>query len=58
MRLGKANTAVLAHGGITLALEEGDAPYQIELPNLDTVKRFTYDNQLKHNFTAHPKATI
>lgn len=25
IRLGKANTAVLAHGGVALALEEGEA---------------------------------
>jgi carotenoid cleavage dioxygenase len=54
-RLGKANTALVQHSGRFFALEEGDAPYQVQLPEMTTVGKHTFNGQLRHNFTAHPK---
>ncbi|MGF1675957.1 MAG: carotenoid oxygenase family protein [Rivularia sp. (in: cyanobacteria)] len=50
-----ANTALVWHAGQFLALWEGGAPHAIKLPELDTLGEFTYNNQLKSAFTAHPK---
>ena len=50
------NTAMLYHGGRLLALSEGtQGAWQLALPSLDTVGFFTFGDELKHNFTAHPK---
>jgi carotenoid cleavage dioxygenase-like enzyme len=50
-----ANTALIWHAGQFLALWEGGAPHQIQIPNLDTIGEYTYNGQLKSAFTAHPK---
>eukprot|EP01048_Picozoa_sp_COSAG05_P016988 COSAG05_NODE_2262_length_3318_cov_4.455421_2_plen_475_part_00 len=50
------NTAMLFHAGRLLALSEGtQGAWQLELPSLATAGFFTFGDQLKHNFTAHPK---
>lgn len=50
-----ANTALVWHGNKFLALWEGGAPHQIQLPSLDTVGSFNFDGKLTSAFTAHPK---
>ncbi|GAB1544329.1 carotenoid oxygenase family protein [Scytonema sp. NUACC21] len=50
-----ANTALVWHAGHLLALWEGGEPYEIELPNLNTVGPYSYNGQLASPFTAHPK---
>ncbi|BAZ40464.1 hypothetical protein NIES4101_64250 [Calothrix sp. NIES-4101] len=50
-----ANTALIWHAGQFLALWEGGAPHKIQIPNLDTTGEYTYNDQLKSAFTAHPK---
>lgn len=50
-----ANTALVWHAGHLLALWEGGEPYEIELPDLETIGPYTYDGQLASPFTAHPK---
>ena len=52
-RGGLANTALCFHAARLLALEEGSKPWQLRLPDLETVGRFTFDGGLRHNFTAH-----
>jgi carotenoid cleavage dioxygenase len=53
--LGPANTSVIYHSGKLLALLEVDKPYVISLPDLKTEGQLTYDGQLTHGMTAHPK---
>lgn len=53
-----ANTALVWHDGRLLALWEGGDPHQIELPSLETVGPYTYENQLASAFTAHPKVDV
>lgn len=53
--MGPANTAVIAHGRKTYALNETDKPYEISLPDLATVGRETFGGELSHNTAAHPK---
>ncbi|WP_414752118.1 carotenoid oxygenase family protein [Anabaena sp. CCY 9910] len=50
-----ANTALVWHHGRLLALWEGGEPYEISLPNLDTVGSYTFNEQLTFPFCAHPK---
>jgi carotenoid cleavage dioxygenase-like enzyme len=50
-----ANTALVWHDGRLLTLWEGGEPYQIKVPELETLGSYTYGNQLKTPFTAHPK---
>ncbi len=50
-----ANTALVWHCDRLLALWEGGEPHAIEVPALETVGPYTYGNQLKSAFTAHPK---
>ncbi|MBD2695152.1 carotenoid oxygenase family protein [Anabaena catenula] len=50
-----ANTALVWHAGQFLALWEGGAPHNIQLPELETIGEYTYNNQLVSPFTAHPK---
>jgi carotenoid cleavage dioxygenase-like enzyme len=50
-----ANTALVWHAGHLLALWEGGEPYEIELPDLNTIGPYTYNGQLTSPFTAHPK---
>ncbi|WP_414754964.1 carotenoid oxygenase family protein [Anabaena sp. CCY 9910] len=49
------NTALIWHAGKLLALWEGGAPYAIQVPDLETIGEYTYNNQLSSAFTAHPK---
>lgn len=49
------NTALVWHAGQMLALWEGGNPHAINLPSLDTVGEYNFDNQLNSAFTAHPK---
>lgn len=50
-----ANTALVWHNGRLLALWEGGEPYEIRLPNLETVGPYTFNKQLTFPFCAHPK---
>lgn len=50
-----ANTALVWHGGRLLALWEGAEPYEIAVPNLETVGPYNYQGKLASRFTAHPK---
>lgn len=50
-----ANTALIWHAGQFLALWEGGAPHEIQVPNLDTIGEYNYNGKLKSAFTAHPK---
>ncbi|AFZ56429.1 carotenoid oxygenase family protein [Anabaena cylindrica FACHB-243] len=50
-----ANTALVWHAGQFLAVWEGGAPHNIQLPKLETISEYTYNNQLVSPFTAHPK---
>ncbi|QLE58166.1 carotenoid oxygenase family protein [Nostoc sp. TCL26-01] len=50
-----ANTALVWHAGRLLALWEGGEPYEINLPDLDTIGPYNYQGQLSSAFTAHPK---
>ncbi len=50
-----ANTALAWHDGRLLALWEGGEPYEIDVPELDTVGPYTFGGALRHPFTAHPK---
>ena len=53
---GGGNTAMVYHAGRCLALSEGtQGAWQLALPSLDTVGFFTFGDELRHNFTAHPK---
>lgn len=56
--LGTANTAFVFHADRLLALHEGDFPYWIRMACnglISTIERCTFDSQLQHAFTAHPK---
>jgi carotenoid cleavage dioxygenase len=50
----RANTHVVEHDGVLLALEEGGLPYELT-SGLDTVGPATFDGALSGPFTAHPK---
>lgn len=50
-----ANTALVWHHGKLLALWEGGEPYELKLPELETVGSYTFDEQLTFPFCAHPK---
>ncbi len=50
-----ANTALVWHGGKLLALWEGAEPYEIAVPDLETVGPYNYQGKLASRFTAHPK---
>ncbi len=50
-----ANTAIVWHDNRLLAVWEGGEPHQIKVPELETIGPYTYQNQLKSPFTAHPK---
>lgn len=50
-----ANTALVWHAGQFLAVWEGGAPHNIQLPELATIGEYTYNNKLTSPFTAHPK---
>jgi carotenoid cleavage dioxygenase len=50
-----ANTALVSHAGQFLALWEGGAPHNIQLPQLETIGEYTFNDKLSSPFTAHPK---
>jgi carotenoid cleavage dioxygenase len=50
-----ANTALVWHNGRLLALWEGGEPYELRVPNLETVGAYTFNDKLTFPFTAHPK---
>ena len=54
MTQSKANTNVIGHAGMILALEEGHFPYALN-GNLDTLGPTSFDGVLTGPFTAHPK---
>ncbi|WP_375422862.1 carotenoid oxygenase family protein [uncultured Friedmanniella sp.] len=49
-----ANTSVIEHGGVLLALCEGGLPYQLTR-DLDTVGGYDFGGRLQTAMTAHPK---
>lgn len=51
-----ANTALAWHHGKLFALWEGGPPHEIKAPSLETVGPYTFQGNLKHAFTAHPKS--
>jgi len=51
----RANTALVYHANHFYALWEGDAPYHIKLPELETIGKQTFNSKLESPFTAHPK---
>ena len=52
---GVANTNLMWHGGVLLALEEGHAPIRIDPVTLETLGGWTFGGALPANMTAHPK---
>ncbi len=50
-----ANTALVYHAGKFLALWEGGSPYAVDIPQLETEGKYTFNNKLQSPFTAHPK---
>lgn len=52
---GAANTHILAHAGRLLALEEGNAPIEIDSRSLETIGPFDFAGRLPGNMTAHPR---
>ena len=55
---GHGNTALVYHARRLMALEEGDVPFQLRIACsglIETLGQVTYDGQLQHAFTAHPK---
>lgn len=53
--MGSANTNIIQHFGKLYALYEGDKPYEFKGGDLSTVGKADFQNQLKHNVSAHPK---
>lgn len=54
MTASKANTHVVGHAGLILALEEGHFPYVLD-GDLTTIGPTDFDGMLTGSFTAHPK---
>jgi carotenoid cleavage dioxygenase len=52
---GVANTNLVSHAGRFLALEEGNAPIEIDPDSLATKGPWSFDGRLPRNMTAHPK---
>ncbi|MEK9869136.1 MAG: carotenoid oxygenase family protein [Gammaproteobacteria bacterium] len=50
-----ANTHMVFHAGMFLALQEAAYPFQLKLPNLDPVGEVDYEGKLVNPFSAHPK---
>eukprot|EP00897_Mesotaenium_endlicherianum_P007231 jgi/Mesen1/6536/ME000334S05881 len=50
-----ANVNVMVHHGKVLALHEADKPYEVTLPDLETVGMYDFNGQLDTTVTAHPK---
>ena len=49
------NTSLLNHGNRLLALYEQGAPFEIELPSLNTIGRYDFNVDFNQSMTAHPK---
>ncbi len=49
------NVSTVFHAGKLLALCEGHKPYLLSWEDLETIKPYTFSNQLSHPFCAHPK---
>eukprot|EP01091_Cochliopodium_minus_P008360 TRINITY_DN1879_c0_g1_i1.p1 TRINITY_DN1879_c0_g1~~TRINITY_DN1879_c0_g1_i1.p1 ORF type:complete len:385 (-),score=89.34 TRINITY_DN1879_c0_g1_i1:54-1208(-) len=52
---GTANTALEFHSKRLFAMVESDSPYQVTVPDLETIGKYNFDGKLEHPFTAHPK---
>jgi carotenoid cleavage dioxygenase-like enzyme len=51
-----ANTTVIKHAGVLLAMKEDSLPYAMNPESLDTIGVWDFDGQIKSaTFTAHPK---
>jgi carotenoid cleavage dioxygenase len=50
-----ANTSLVWHANRLLALHEQGEPYQIELPDLETLGPCTFGRRLRHPLSPHPK---
>jgi carotenoid cleavage dioxygenase-like enzyme len=50
-----ANTNIVFHNGKLMALWEAGLPYEMTLPDLETVGEMDFDGKWPHAFTAHPK---
>lgn len=51
-----ANTTVIPHNGVLLALKEDALPWAMDLETLETLGEYNFDGQVKSaTFTAHPK---
>ncbi len=53
--LNVANTSLVWHNQRLLALWEVGSPHELSLPSLETLGPYTFQDQLKTAFTAHPK---
>ncbi|CAD7696356.1 unnamed protein product [Ostreobium quekettii] len=51
----RANTSVVHHHGKCLALWEVGAPYEVRLPDVETVGPYRFRGAVDGNFSAHPK---
>ena len=49
-----ANTHIIAHAGMLLALYETGLPHRIT-PNLDTLGEWDFQGDIEHSMTAHPR---
>jgi carotenoid cleavage dioxygenase-like enzyme len=52
---GVANTNIIWHANKLLALEEGHGPIELDPGSLETIGRWSFNNKLPRNMTAHPK---
>ncbi len=52
---GVANTHLIWHGNRLLALEEGHGPIELDPVSLETIGRWSFNDKLPRNMTAHPK---
>ncbi|WP_417527946.1 carotenoid oxygenase family protein [Marinomonas shanghaiensis] len=54
-----ANTTVIEHNGVLLALKEDALPWAMDLNTLETLGEWDFDKQIKSaTFTAHPKIDV
>jgi carotenoid cleavage dioxygenase-like enzyme len=52
---GVANTNIIWHANKLLALEEGHGPIELDPVSLETIGRWSFNQKLPRNMTAHPK---
>jgi len=52
---GVANTNIVWHANKILALEEGHGPIELDPASLETIGRWSFNDKLPRNMTAHPK---